>query len=41
MSSGSDRSQLIREGDKDRDFSVSAMSDGVTDCLDELSLESG
>ncbi|KAJ3707732.1 hypothetical protein LUZ61_011437 [Rhynchospora tenuis] len=40
MSSGSGKSQLINEGDKDRDFSVSAMSDGVADCLDGLSLKS-
>ncbi|XP_078182132.1 cystathionine beta-lyase [Carex rostrata] len=42
MSSGlaSDRSKLMQEGGKDRDFSVSAMSDGVTDCLDGSSLES-
>lgn len=38
---GSDTSKLIREGGKDRDFSVAAISDGVTDCLDGSSLESG
>lgn len=43
MSSGpaSDRSKLIQERGKDQDFSVSAMSDGVTDCLDGSSLKSG
>jgi hypothetical protein len=41
MSSGLDGSKLIRGGQKYRDFSVSAMSDGVTDCLDELSLKPG
>jgi hypothetical protein len=41
MSSGSDGSKFIPEGRKYRDFNVSAMSDGVTDCLDELSLKFG
>ncbi|KAF3336679.1 cystathionine beta-lyase [Carex littledalei] len=37
---GSDTSKLIREGGKDRDLSIAALSDGVTDCLDGSPLES-